>query len=232
MKIGVFSDLHSNSNSLLEIKRIINEEKLDKIFFCGDAVGYYFDHNEVLDFLRENILIIPVLGNHDKMFLDSLDDQEVAKEYKKNYGHSINFFLNSVTNENIEFLKKIPLKQKINIENLSILCVHGTPWDPLNGYFYPNYEIKLFDHYNYDYIFFGHTHYRTQIKTKFGIVINPGSSGQPRDGKMPSFVVIDTASNIIRFIDLKYSNNKLFNQISNIKGLPSYLSEVLKRGPN
>jgi predicted phosphodiesterase len=73
--------------------------------------------------------------------------------------------------------------------------VHGSPWDPLQGYIYPDADLSPFRALPYDFVFMGNTH-RPFIK-KLGkiTVVNVGSCGLPRDrGDLASCAVFDAGS--------------------------------------
>ena len=71
MKIIFISDIHSNWNYLSQIKGLKEEEIADKIYFLGDAIGYYDEPNKTLDWLQD-ISAICIKGNLEKYFLDQL----------------------------------------------------------------------------------------------------------------------------------------------------------------
>ncbi len=79
------------------------------------------------------------------------------------------------------------------IDNRRLLFLHGSPWDPLQGYVYPKTVDDSFGILCYDVIFMGHTHRPFSISTKKALLVNVGSCGLPRDvGTFPSFAVYDT----------------------------------------
>ena len=47
-------------------------------------------------------------------------------------------------------------------------------------------------------------------------VVNPGSIGQPRNGKDPTFVVLDSITKKLTFIDIEYDKTELLKKIENI----------------
>ncbi len=41
MKFGLISDVHGNWEALqVALDRLVDEQKVDKLLFCGDLVGY------------------------------------------------------------------------------------------------------------------------------------------------------------------------------------------------
>ncbi|AMC01343.1 phosphodiesterase [Aerococcus viridans] len=229
MRIAIFSDIHGNKYALEEALIKMDEIGIDVHIFCGDAVGYYYYHNEVIDTLRNMKNIYCVLGNHDQMFIDIIDKKKAAKSYFEKYGSSIEKFSSSITKENIEFLRSLPEVKDILIDDLKIKIIHGSPWDPIDEYIYPNSDFDRYSEIDFDYVFQGHTHYPMKIRQGKCEIINPGSIGQPRDGGFPSFVVFDTSTKLFEFVSVEYDINQLLEDIQRVGGEPSYLSNVLRR---
>ncbi|MFQ6003102.1 MAG: metallophosphoesterase family protein, partial [Candidatus Zixiibacteriota bacterium] len=64
MRYGFFSDVHANLEALKVVVADFKKEKLDKIFFLGDAVGYGPNPNECTSII-EKVAEIKLMGNHD-----------------------------------------------------------------------------------------------------------------------------------------------------------------------
>ena len=229
MRVAIFSDIHGNKYALEAALIKMGEIGIDSHVFCGDFVGYYYYHNEVLDTLRNMKSIFCVLGNHDKMFIDILYKKKDAKSYFDKYGSSIEKFLKSISYENIEFLKGLPEERDILIDNFKIKVIHGSPWNPMDEYVYPTSDFIRYSDVDCDYVFQGHTHYPMKVKQGKCEIINPGSIGQPRDGGFPSFVVFDTSKKLFEFVNFEYDINPLLEDIQRVDGEPTYLSNVLRR---
>ncbi len=61
------------------------------------------------------------------------------------------------------------------------------------------------------------------------LIINPGSLGQPRDGKGYSFAVVDTDSQSVVFETVEISIELLYRQIEEFDPNLKKLKEVLER---
>ena len=61
------------------------------------------------------------------------------------------------------------------------------------------------------------------------LIINPGSLGQPRDGKGYSFAVVDTDSQSVVFETVEISMELLYQQIEEFDPNLKKLKEVLER---
>lgn len=229
MKIAILSDIHGNKYSLRAAKKKMDELRIDKFIFCGDALGYYYGHNEVIDYLRIEKNFYCVLGNHDQMFIDIFDGVKEKNTYLDKYGSSIEEFLETITKENMEFLRDLPREKELILDELRIKIVHGSPWDHLNEYIYPDSGFDRYLELDYDYFFQGHTHHKMITRLNKSVIVNPGSLGQPRDGGYPSFAVLDTKTKNIEFITVKYDIHDLLNDIQIFPDEPSYISDVLWR---
>jgi putative phosphoesterase len=176
MKILFISDIHANLEALLSLKSQI--ETADMTICLGDIVGYHCHVNEVIELLREH-KVVCIQGNHDRYLIEGLDGQ--AKTINDSVRFGIEFAKDCITNNNLIWLKSLPLSLAIKEDNISILCCHGSPWDTINGYVYEDSDLftKMQD-FKYDVIALGHTH-RQYLKRGNPIVFNPGSVGQARD---------------------------------------------------
>ncbi|WP_407649025.1 metallophosphoesterase family protein [Devosia algicola] len=76
MKIGLLSDAHGNPEGLERCLSALHRIAVDKIYFLGDAVGYFSGWRDVLRLLHDNE-VDAVLGNHDDMILaGKVDDSD------------------------------------------------------------------------------------------------------------------------------------------------------------
>jgi len=182
-KIALISDIHANLASLDAVKNDEEFIKCEDIIFLGDAVGYYYNSEEVIRFLIENNAIC-ILGNHDEDLLYNIKyNKYPSKEYIKRYGSGLIYARDSVSQKSIKWLQSLPEKLCLKIENLSILLHHSSPIKK-NDYVYPDCSDQkrkeLFD-LDYDCIFLGHSHYQYVFNKDNQIIVNPGSIGQSRE---------------------------------------------------
>lgn len=214
MKIAFFSDIHGNIYTFREFIKYIHKNKIQLSVFCGDIFGYYYYQNEIIDVLRSRKDIICTLGNHDKIFLDIIDNKVDEKEYAYKYGNTYHNIRSKISKENVEYLKAIPHCLKLQYDSINVGVFHGTPEDYLNGRLYPDGNIKNENLYTqYDYVILGHTHHKLVRYIKDTTIINPGSLGQQRDGKGCSFVVMDTISKTFTFEVIDYDIDDLVMDI-------------------
>ena len=228
MKIGIFADIHGNVFAFENIYRELKKEKCDMHLFLGDVCGYYYHQNEVIDILKEIPHLEAVVGNHDELFLASLKDDKVMKNYTETYGRSFEFLKESITPANLEFLNRLP--EKVHLARYGVAGYHGSPWSPLKEYIYPDFPMmERFEDVGFKVVFLGHTHRSMDIRLEKARVINPGSAGQPRDGGWPSYAVYDIEAGRLQIKQVEYNVDALVDEIKKRKEDNTYLVEVLHR---
>jgi len=225
MKIIFISDIHSNWNYLSQIKSLIEEENADKIYFLGDAIGYYDEPNKTLDWLQD-INAICIKGNHEKYFLDELKYDITLNDI---YQVSVN--KDVITLKNRDFVTTWDDYIEITICSKKFLIVHGD----INSSEKHIYNINDIDKETlrkYDFYVYGHTHIPL-IQYNYGCcIINPGSIGQPRDyTSLPSYVVVnlDTNEMIIKKVNIK---KDVYMRKLEKNGFNKKVIEILKRDKN
>jgi len=222
MKLGIISDVHSN---LIALKKVLSELKdVEMIIHAGDIVGYNPYPNEVVKVFREKN-IFSILGNHDLAVItgDTSNLNPVAAE-------TVRWTRNVLSNENMEFLKMLKKREKIKIDGKDIVIIHASPWDD-DGYVYENSLSKSFlDEVNAEILVYGHTHVPCLKKVGNGIIINPGSVGQPRDGNpKASFAVLDTDKKSVDIKRTDYDIKAVTQKIMEYR-LPDILAYRLPLG--
>ncbi|MBU0591280.1 MAG: metallophosphoesterase family protein [archaeon] len=230
MKLCIFSDIHGNAYAFEKIIASMKKEKPDRYIFCGDICGYYYNQNKIIDSLYHLKNFIGVLGNHDKLFLDMFNGLGSEKDYVMKYGNSNRLLFDKITDKNLGFLQELKEQEILNIENNKIAIFHGSPWNALNDYVYPDSPLERFAEYEYDFIFLGNTHYPMDRQINGLRIINPGSCGQPRDSYLPSYAVLDLESRKTKIIRVNYNCEALISEIQGNNEKNRYLIDILLRG--
>lgn len=208
MKILFISDIHGNYPALLSLENYFKD--VDKVICLGDIVGYHCYVNEVVEFLiHHNVTCIQ--GNHDRYIFEGLETQTKAINDSVRFG--IEIALKKLTSENKKWLKSLPTSLSFKVDNLSVLCCHGSPWDVTNGYVYADSELfPKMSEFAFDVIALGHTHraYTNQMDKQ--IVFNPGSVGQARDTEGKACAkILDTETKILEIIQEPYNYIETIN---------------------
>lgn len=231
MKLLFFSDIHGNNHAFdAFIHSLLAKKDQYKLVFLGDFIGYYYGANEIISYCRDNDIFC-VLGNHDKYFLDILDGKLELDKYVKKYGHSYEIALETVSKENIDFLRKLDKYKILTISNKKIYICHGSPLNNLEGRIYPDTDLSTFEAVlpGFNYVVTGHTHHKMDRVYGATTFLNPGSLGQQRDGKGCSYMVLDLEEDTYSFHTVDYSIDTLENEIDMHDAGRAGLKEVLRR---
>ncbi len=186
MKIAIIADVHGNGSAFRAVWAKIKNYPL--ILNAGDLTGYYPDINPVIEVVKRDKKIKNILGNHDHWLIEKRlpnnINPEIIAPFKDN--------LKSITSENLAYLKSLPAKLNLKIDNLKIGLYHGSPFNP-DEYVFPNTPLIGFETLDFDFIILGHTHHPMLKKVDKIKIINPGSVGQSRDqDPRPSYAILDT----------------------------------------
>ncbi len=230
MKYVFFSDLHGNKYAFESFLQWIQTSEVDHCYFLGDVFGYYYYQNEILDLLRGNKGITCLLGNHDQYFLELLKNAELEGSLVLKYGNSYRGIKNKISEENINFLKKLPTHLSLKVNNKTLSLYHASPKDYLEERVYPDTMIENeSDYAGNDYVILGHTHHKMVKKINGTTILNPGSLGQQRDGKGISALILDLNADQYEFITFEYDIDKLVEDIHKYDYGNTKLETVLYR---
>jgi predicted phosphodiesterase len=227
MRIGIFSDIHGNIDAFRLVVKRMNDLSLDAHIFAGDLCGYYYGQNDVVEMLLELPGLIAVKGNHDQWFLECLKNSGAIKALSQKYGRSYERLVKEASPKTLAFIQSLP--ERYEDPALSLAVYHGSPWSPLEEYIYPTDSIERFASLPFRYVILGHTHYSMHRTVANVHIINPGSCGQPRDRKAPSFAVLNTESASVDFEFVPYDTRALLASVQEWDANLPYLKEVLTR---
>ena len=227
MKIGIFADIHGNIYAFDKVWKALQKERCDTYLFAGDICGYYYYQNEVIDILKGMKNLTAVRGNHDEIFLKLIDGGKGEEEYREKYGEAARVLKDSITRENLGFLRRLP--DAVVQSELGIAVFHGSPWDHLDEYVYPDDPLERFEDVEYRIVILGHTHWPMDRSVGAIRVINPGSCGQPRDTNQPCYAMMDTETGDVRIKRVPYDVDALIHDVMKRGEKTPYLTEVLRR---
>lgn len=227
MKLGIFADIHGNLFSFENIYFELKKEKCDMYLFLGDICGYYYRQNEIIDMLANMPQLEIIAGNHDVLFLKSLEDENVMRSYTDKYGLSFQFLKETIGSNHLDFLRNLP--KEFHLETEGIAAFHASPWDPMEEYIYPDSPMERFKRLPFKLVFLGHTHHPMYIKLQDIRVINPGSAGQPRNGGWPTYALYDTRTKELEIKQVHYNVIGLIDEIKRQKDENPYLIRALHR---
>ena len=151
-----------------------------------------------------------VKGNHDENYIKIMQGNGKKRdELADTYGSS--YFL-SLTYKQEEYIRRLPGYLEIEIGGRMFGLFHGGPTNYLEQRIYPNTQMDFITE-KYDVLLLGHTHYRMVKRKGRTLVINPGSLGQPRDGKGFSYLVLDLETETYEFKSVKINISELVGQV-------------------
>lgn len=184
-------------------------QQVDKYFFLGDAIGYMPYAIKVFDALK-SIDATCLLGNHEAMLCGMLKYIDAQDEV---------YQIHRILTESPLLINKIKYWLPFHItviDEVRMLFVHGTPWDPIGGYMYSDSAWKNYNNPQFDFIFLAHSHRPFVFKNEQTTIVNTGSCGLPRDmGNSPSFAVFDTLTKKVEIIRLQLDIQALLLELEN-----------------
>jgi diadenosine tetraphosphatase ApaH/serine/threonine PP2A family protein phosphatase len=242
MRIAVLSDVHSNLEALLSVRRFVTAEiSPDAVLFLGDAVGYGPDPNECVDILREWCALL-LLGNHDAAAA-GLRDTSGFNAWAR---EAIEYTSSVLTAGNRAFLAGLP----VTATRAGAVLVHASPLNPLSWDYLSSAAeaTAAFCGFAGDLCFVGHTHVPavftlgengttsgeafTGPVTLTGArwIVNAGSVGQPRDGDPRAAVLLwEEDRRVTALYRVPYDFDETRKKMA-LRGLPGYLAGRLALG--
>jgi putative phosphoesterase len=228
---GLISDIHGNDVALKAVLAEAKKLKVSQLIFLGDIVGYYYNPKECLAMLSDWDVTY-IRGNHEIMMRDMILGKLKTQDIIDKYGNGLKIACSQLSEDQIEFLIKLPDSQMLEIGSKKILACHGTPWNE-NAYLYPDSLDSIFskcDSDEIDFLLTGHTHYQMVKRLSHTTVVNPGSIGQQRERKPgAAWATIDFESGSIDLQRQGYELSDLVNQVEMHDPQSTYLKEVLTR---
>ncbi len=192
MNIAILSDIHANLDALEAVLNAVCD--VDHYIVAGDMVGYYDRPDEVCSRIRGLHSSTIIRGNHDAYVLGDLEpDPRNRDAYRTDWTRQ------QLSEDNLSWLKQLPVFQTFSVDGLTIRVHHASPWDE-ESYLYPDTDLSKVALEHDEILILGHTHYPMDRLAGDGRVINSGSVGQPRDRKPGAcFAVFDTVSMSLSF---------------------------------
>jgi putative phosphoesterase len=225
MKILLLADVHSNWQALSAIK-----ETFDACLFVGDFVDYATDPVPCIEWGRAHVTA-GVRGNHDHAVAQRITaNGEKGLRQLAAATRPIHWQL--MRSSHMRYLSRLPVTQRVTVDEKSFHLVHGTPRDPLDEYLSDDADgwqerLAAID---VDFVCVGHTHVPFHLDLGRIQVINPGSVGQPRDGDpRAAYAVIEDGKVELRRV--KYDIDATVDQMraQGINGTALEMAESILR---
>jgi diadenosine tetraphosphatase ApaH/serine/threonine PP2A family protein phosphatase len=217
MRLGIFSDVHSNLEALQAVIADYKDKRIDTFICLGDVVGYGANPNECCDIVKELASVV-VLGNHDAAVAGLMNYSFYYHEARE----ALTWCANQLTPENRAWLRSLPYKKITD----DICFSHGSPILPEKfDYIFNISQASDLLRY-YDQIatvnFIGHSHLTKSfalslgevnevVARRFGLrrhrkyVITDGSVGQPRDyDNRACYAIFDNDTRVFEYHRVEY----------------------------
>jgi diadenosine tetraphosphatase ApaH/serine/threonine PP2A family protein phosphatase len=241
VKIGIYSDVHSNAEALDAVLGAMDKEHVERTFCLGDLVGYGPDPNLCVERVMKNADEI-LAGNHDHAVIGRLS----TIGFNEAAALAVEWTMTVLSKNSAEFLNRLPLILRFD----AIMAVHATPDVPGEWHYIMrqsdierNLEVQ-----QSPICFFGHSHIpvafsrdpkgdilvldTADVKFRDGwkYLINVGSVGQPRDGDpRAAYGILDTHDGVFRLKRLEYPVDEVQKKMEDL-GLPESLIRRLAEG--
>lgn len=218
MNVGVLSDIHANLPALEAVLK--DMPPVDAIVNAGDIVGYNPWPAACVERVREHDMH-SIAGNHDRAVV-------AGSSFRFNHmaAAGVEHAQDELDSEQIDWLGGLHDSQLLLDGQIKL--VHGHPADP-DRYTYPSaFSPSMLD--DEAVLVLGHTHVQHAETYADGIICNPGSVGQPRDGDpRAAYALLDLEGPSIELCRVEYDIKKVQEEINRV-GLPQQIGDRLADG--
>ena len=215
MNVGLISDVHANEPALRAV--LADMPPVDVIVHAGDAVGYGPHPNAVLS-LFDRHDVVSIRGNHDRGL-------EAPGEFQRRYVpvavESLRWTIDALDADARAMLAAMPLERRLFDGRVHV--AHGAPRAP-DEYVHPgDMTADLLGEASV--LVLGHTHQQVARGFADGVIVNPGSVGQPRNGdRAAAYAVYDLAADTIELAHVEYDPTPVVEDIE-ATDLPNTLAD-------
>jgi putative phosphoesterase len=218
MKLGVISDIHGNRVALDAV--LADLPPVDALVCAGDVVGYNPWHADCVDEIRERE-VPTVQGNHDRAVAAGS-----APHFNGMAQAGVEHAREQLSDDQIQWLGDLPVER--HVADGRVKVVHGHPDDP-DHYTRPHeFGPDLLG--DEDVLVMGHTHVQAHEVYDEGVVMNPGSVGQPRDGDpKAAYAVLDLEEMAVDERRVDYDTGAVIRAVED-EGLPRQIGFRLAQG--
>jgi len=218
MRVGVISDVHANRVALRAV--LDDMPAVDALLNAGDVVGYNPWPAECVAEMRDRG-IPTVQGNHDRMVAGS-------GNYRGNRmaAAGIEHARDRLSDDQVAWLADLPTERRCCEGRVKV--VHGHPDDP-DRYTRPHeFGPDLLG--DEDVLVMGHTHVQHHEAYDAGVVLNPGSVGQPRDDDpRAAYALVDLDALSVEERRVAYDVESVVDAVASA-GLPERTGTRLREG--
>jgi putative phosphoesterase len=191
---------------------------------AGDIVGYCANPNECAKIVK-NMAGTAVLGNHDVSALTG--DTTWMNPYA---ARASRWTSGALDEDSRAYLGSLKTEARLRLDGRRLAIYHGAVGSVTEYVYEEQAGEDMLERANADVLVLGHTHVPYAKKLRTGLVVNPGSVGQPRDGDpRASYAVLDLTAGTADIKRLDYDVEGAYDAII-AAGLPEMLAERLFMG--
>lgn len=224
MRVAIIADIHSNLPALEAVTHEIERVDVSMTVCAGDVIGYGASPNECARAIMR-LASHTVRGNHEVSALGN--DTSGMNPYAAAASRWTSAKLEADARA---FLARIPTGVHFDVHGTALAMYHGSVDDYLEYVYEDQVEEELLVRASADIVILGHTHFPYVREFARGLVVNPGSVGQPRDGDpRASLALYDSATRSCSIRRIDYDIDAAAEAITDA-GLPSMLAERLYSG--
>jgi len=224
MKLALISDVHANLVALRAVLEDMEGREIARILSAGDVVGYYPYPNETVAVFHERC-IESIQGNHDRAVLSS-----DPTKFNPAAASAALWTATRLSDASADYLRELPRKLMVEIDGIRIAVYHGAPFDDDYYMYEENVRESLLAMARSDVLVLGHTHMPFIKRFGSGLIVNPGSVGQPRDGDPEaSYAIYDTVARKASIRRVAYDIEEVAARTRE-SGLPAALADRLFLG--
>ena len=242
MRVAIASDIHGNRHAFEAVIAAAQDAAAEELWCLGDLVGYGAEPDACVALAEANCAVC-LAGNHDLAVVDVLS----LEEFSRGAALAAQWTRDVIRPATREFL--LSLRPSSDAEGVGLY--HASPRDPVWEYVLSGLTAELcLDATSFRVSLIGHSHVALSFHRPDGApaagstrregelldvgtgewLINPGSTGQPRDGDpRAAWLMLDTAAWTAEWRRARYDIAGAQSAIRAAR-LPDSLAERLQYG--
>ena len=223
MRYGVVADIHGNLPAFDAVADAM--PAVDRWLCAGDVVGYNPWPADCVARIRD-LNAATVMGNHDRAVAG-----DTSFRFNSMAAAGVSYASDELGDNALDWLATLPDRR--TVADGDILIVHGHPDNP-DRYTYPDeFSPEMLDG-DARVTITGHTHVQGVREFGEGVVLNPGSVGQPRDSDPDAaFAVVEiddeTGDIEVETHRVSYDIDRVVDAVDEA-GLPEKIGRRLRSG--
>lgn len=224
MIVALLSDIHSNLHALEAVLEGIGQYSPEAVLCAGDIVGYGAYPNECCALVR-GAGIASVAGNHDIAALGSQ-----TRGMNPYAAAAALWTADRLNRPSKDLLSSLPGSVRRQAGGHEVAVFHGSDSSPDEYVHEDDVDTGILARTSSQVAVLGHTHIPFVRRLAEGLVVNPGSVGQPRDGDpRGSFAILDTEGMTCDVFRVAYDVEAAAEAVLEA-GLPMILAQRLSVG--